>query len=306
MAADHPVRGVQQRLIRTAAAQDGVVSVDDIERCGMTRSQLRWSISKGRLEKVAPRVFRVSGAPETHRQRLRVGLLCLGERSWISYESAAGLHGLDRSPADVVEFTIQRGTAPVRTWFTVHTTRFLSPTDSVVVDGLRTMSATRTVIDLAHSRASQWRVEAAIDSAVRLGLSHPRVIAERLETLRGSGRWGCRMIDRLLPDSGGHSPLERAFLRIVRRAGFDRPRTQVVHRDQAGRHIARVDFEFVEQALVVEVTGRLGHVSDAERSRDAQRRNELQDLGLTVIEYTSSQIFESPEWVLRDVRRRLS
>jgi very-short-patch-repair endonuclease len=67
-----------------------------------------------------------------------------------------------------------------------------------------------------------------------------------------------------------------------------------------------VDFEFVDRLLVVEVTGRLGHVSDAERARDAQRRNELQDLGLTVIEYTSTQLFERTEWVSNDLRRRLS
>jgi very-short-patch-repair endonuclease len=145
-----------------------------------------------------------------------------------------------------------------------------------------------------------------MDSAVRLGLSHPRVIAERLATLRGSGRWGCRLIDRLLPDSGGHSPLERSFLRIVRRAGLDRPRTQVIHRDAAGRHVARVDFEIEDQWLIVEVTGRLGHVTDAERTRDAQRRNELQDLGYRVIEYTSTQVFEQPGWVAADLRRRLS
>lgn len=293
-------------LAQIAAVQDGVVSAADIERAGLSRSQLRWLTGCGRVEKVAPRVFRILGTQDTHRQRLRIGLLSLGERSWISYQAAALLHRLDRSTPDAVEFTIIRGTGPSRAPFRLHTTSFLAPTDVVTVDGLRVMSATRTVIDLAHSRSSRWRVEAAIDSAVRLGLSHPTVIATRLETLRESGRWGCRLIDRLLPDSGGHSPLERAFLRVVRHAGLDRPRTQVVHRDVDQRHVARVDFEFAGQSLVVEVTGRLGHVSDAERARDAQRRNELQDLGFTVIEYTSTQVFEGSDWVVRDLRRRLS
>jgi very-short-patch-repair endonuclease len=61
----------------------------------------------------------------------------------------------------------------------------------------------------------------------------------------------------------------------------------------------------IERLLVVEVTGRLGHVSDAERTRDAQRRNELQDLGFTVIEYTSIQIWEQPAEVRQNLRRRL-
>lgn len=293
-------------LYQLAAAQDGVVSAADIDRFGRSTPQRRRLVDANRLERVAPRVYRVVGAPDTHRQRLRIGLLCLGEASWISYESAAALHGLDRSDRDAVEFTVPRGSWRARSTLRVHTTSMFEPIDGVVVDGLRTMSATRTVVDLAHSRAPQPRVEAAIDSAIRLGLSHPRVIAERLETLRGSGRWGCRLIDRLLPDTGGHSPLERKFLKIVREAGLPRPRTQVVHRDAFGRHVARVDFEFDDNALVIEVTGRLGHVSDAERARDAQRRNELQDLGRTVIEYTSTQVFERPWLVISDLQRRLS
>lgn len=271
----------------------------------MTDSQRAWQVRVGRLERVAPRVYRIVGAPDTHRQRLTIGLLSLGPRSWISYEAAATLHGLDRSDPDAVEFTVLRGRRPGTLPWPVHTTRFLSLLDQVEVDGLRTMSATRTVIDLAHARAPQRRIEAAFDSAVRLGLSHPQVLAERLATIRGSGRWGVAMIDRILPDSGGHSPLERAFLRIVRELGLPRPTTQAVQRRLDGTHVARVDFLFDRHRVVVEVTGRLGHVSDAERSRDAQRRNELQDLGFMVIEYTSTQVWQQTTWVGTDLRRRL-
>jgi very-short-patch-repair endonuclease len=293
------------RLTTVAATQDGVVTTDDIERNGGSTAQRQRLVDQRRLERIAPRVFRVAGAPDTHRQRLRAGLLSLGPNSCVSYEAAAELHGLDRSRRNQVEFTIPREHRRGRSQFRLHTTDRSDPTDFVLVSDLRTTSATRTVIDLAHSRAPQGRVEAAMDSAVRLGLSHPRTIALRLETLRGSGRWGCRLIDRLLPDSGGHSPLERRFLQIVRAARLPRPRTQVVHRDQRGRHVARVDFEFVDHELIVEVTGRLGHTSDAERERDAQRRNELQALGHLVIEYTSRQVFDRPWWVASDLKRHL-
>ena len=76
--------------------------------------------------------------------------------------------------------------------FVVHTTESLRPLDRVVVDGFRCLSATRTVIDLAHARVSRPRLEAAIDSAVRLGLTSPLVLVERLTELRGPGRWGAR------------------------------------------------------------------------------------------------------------------
>ena len=296
----------QPTLAERAALQHGVVSAQDIAEAGLSPAQRRWQVASGRLERIAPRVYRSAGAPDTHRQRLTIGLLTLGPKSWISYEAAAALHGLDRSDPDAVEFTIIRGRRPPDLDWPVHTTKFVGRLDTVEVDGVRVMSATRTVLDLALARSSRRRVEAAFDSAVRMGLSHPIVLAERLGTLRGSGRWGVVMIDRILPDSGGHSPLERSFLRIVREADLSRPTTQAVQRSAKGRHIARVDFLFEAQRLVVEVTGRLGHVSDAERAHDAQRRNELQDLGFTVIEYTSTQVWQETESVRSDLRRRLS
>ena len=90
--------------------------------------------------------------------------------------------------------------------------------------------------------------------------------------------------------------LERRFLELVRQAGLPRPATQVVHRD-GGRTFARVDFLWPELGVVVEVSGRRGHVSDAERARDAQRRNELQDVGLRVYEYTWDDVTRRPEHV---------
>ena len=180
----------------------------------------------------------------------------------------------------------------------------VAPLDRVDVDGFRTLSATRTVIDLAHARRGVSRVEAAIDSAVRLGLSSPLVIATRLETLRGSGRWGCRLIDYLLVDSGGHSMLERRFLQLVREAGIPRPITQAIHR-KGSRHIARVDFLFQEENVVIEVSGRLGHTTPTERARDAQRRNELQDIGRRVYEYTWDDVTQRSEMVTRTLKERL-
>ena len=79
-----------------------------------------------------------------------------------------------------------------------------------------------------------YRYTARVIRGIKIGPS-PDWLARRLETLRGSGRWGCRLIDRLLPDSGGHSPLERRFLRLCRSAGLPRPRTQVVFRDRSGK-----------------------------------------------------------------------
>lgn len=291
------------QLARIARAQEGLLSTADLAS-RLTPGQRRRLVSSGSIERVAPRVYAISGVPRSHRYRLRLGLLSLGERSWISYEAAAALHGLDRSKPNVVEFTVPRSKRGIDLPFIVHTTDMIKPIDFIEVEGFRTTSATRTIIDLAHGRAHPQRVEAAIDSAIRLGLSSPEVIAKRLETLRGSGRWGCRLIDDLIIDAGGHTMLERRFLQLVREAGLPRPRTQVVHRKN-GRHVARVDFLFDEASVVVEVSGQLGHSTPLERARDAQRRNELQDIGRRVYEYTWEDVTKRPAYVRSTLVQRL-
>jgi hypothetical protein len=253
---------------------------------------------------MAPRVFGVSGVPPSIERRLMLGLLSLGSSAVISHEAAARLHEFDRSPPDAVEFTVPRDERHVRGPFRVHSTTDLPAIDRVRVDGFPCTSATRTILDLARARASTVRLEAAIDSAVRSGASAPVVLAARLAELRGPGRWGVRRLDQLLPDTGGHTILERRFLRLMREAGLPRPACQVVHR-RGGRTFARVDFLFEAADVVVEVSGRRGHASDGERARDAQRRNELQDAGRRVFEYTFAQVMRDPATIVTTMRQRL-
>jgi very-short-patch-repair endonuclease len=187
----------------------------------------------------------------------------------------------------------------------VHTTTTVGPVDVITVSGFRCASATRMILDLAATGASPDRLAAAIDSALRLRLSASLVLAERLSALRGPGRYGVRLVDALLLDSGGETMLERRFLSLVRRAGLPRPQTQRRIRSD-GRHVARVDFLYADQRLVVEVSGRLGHSNPADRGRDAQRRNELQDLDYAVYEYTWGDVSLRPVYVTDTLAERLA
>lgn len=271
---------------------------------GISPGQIKHWLRSGRLTRPAPLVYQVAGSPDGWRQQLRAGLLSLGPNACVSHDAAAQLHGFDRTPPNSVEFTVPRRQRPGDVALVVHTTRTLPPIDRCLVDGLAATSATRTVIDLARARVSTARLEAAIDSAIRTGASAPVVIERRLAVLRGPGRWGCRRIDELLLDSGGHTMLERRFLELVRRAGLPRPIPQVVVRD-GDRTMARVDFMYRELQVVVEVSGQLGHASAAERARDAQRRGELLDAGFRVYEYTWDDVTRRSAYVASSLERRL-
>jgi Protein of unknown function (DUF559) len=187
----------------------------------------------------------------------------------------------------------------------LRSTRQLSPSDAAFVDGFRCTSATRTVIDLAANGHSPVRLGNAIDSAVHLGLTSPEYLGRSLDRLGRRGRPGVRVLDELLLDSGGHSYLERRFLRMIRESGLPRPGCQVTHHDD-GKVVARVDFEWTSQRVVVEVNGRFGHSSRAEQTKDARRRNALQQAGFIVVEFTTTMVVGDPGYVLRTVRESLA
>lgn len=223
----------------------------------------------------------------------------------MSHWAAAQLHGLDRATREAVEFLVPEGQHHVALDAEIHRSGRIRRTDAITVAGFRTTSATRTIMDIAATPVDRTELAALMDSAVHLHVTAPEAIRRRLTDLRGPGRAGVQLLDELLLDAGGHTILERAFLRLMRLEGLPRPTPQVVfHRGD--KRLARVDFVFRDWSIVVEASGRRGHSSPTERARDAQRRNELQDVGMRVIEYTYEQVTRRGAWVRAQMRDRLT
>ena len=283
-----------------AATQHGLVSLAQLGELEISRRRLRTAVEHGWLAREGAGVYGVCGTPPSFLRRLWLGVLMLGPGAVVSHEAAGWLHEFDRRRDDRAEFTVPRAQRSNGPGLVVHSTRRMAAGDRMHVDGLPCTTPTRTIIDLAATAITKKRLEAAIDSAVRSGATSPIVLARRLDEHAGAGT---AVLRRLLPDSGGHSPLERRFLALMRGAGLPRPTPQVVHR-RDGRTYARVDFLF-DPDVVVEVSGRRGHASDAERANDARRRNELQDAGRRVFEFTTADVFERPEYVVTTMRARL-
>lgn len=289
-----------------AGRQYGLVRTDQV--LASEQGRLRHVARRGILVRVAKGVYRVAGAPETWHQHLQAGVWSLGPTTVVSHRAAAQLHGFDGFEGEVVEFTIDRscrGRRPSAVPCTVHTTTDRRPRDRVSVDGFPTTSPIRTVIDLARDRASTDELERAVDSAIRMRGATLELIFDRLALIRGPGRWGLGRLYSVLTSSGGHTVLERRFIQLVQGAGIPVPTPQVVHRLD-GRHVARVDFAFVDHGVVVEVSGGRGHSSPRERAKDARRRNDLQRLGQLVLEFTFEQVIHDPLMVIEVLRTTLA
>jgi very-short-patch-repair endonuclease len=282
-------------LIELATHQHHLITRDDVATHGVSSQQWCDWLDQGLWVPVFERVFRHLATPPTWDLRVRAATLSLGRDAALYGPTAAQWWGLDGPISEQIELVVPRLRRSLDPSVRLHTTKQWSAGDLITRDGVRTTTATRTIIDLAASHLSADSIENAIDSAVRLRLTSIPRLTKRMGEL-ANGRRGIQLLREILLDSGGESFLERRFLRLIRDARLPRPTCQVVY--ATGGRAMRVDFEFHDTDVIVEVSGRLGHTSDRDRQKDARRRNALQQLGKTVLEFTTVDVLTSPDYVL--------
>jgi len=220
---------------------------------------------------------------------------------WASGGTAAALHGFDgytlKPPFHV---TVQRGHNVHRAGHHVHTTDHLDRIDRAWAQGVPTLSPTRTLLHLAADERPD-RLTAALDGALRDGLTSEDFLHRRIAELRRRGRSGIRPLIRALEGHevtrGGHSWLEREFLRLVSEAGLPRPMMQQVLSKRRDA-LVRVDCHFPGTRLVVELLGYRWHRSNLDLQRDTERMNALMLDGYSVLQFTYRHITTDHAWVI--------
>jgi very-short-patch-repair endonuclease len=124
--------------------------------------------------------------------------------------------------------------------------------------------------------------------------STPRRCARPWRTREGPELQRCGATDGFVRTD---SPLERAFLRIVKKAGLPHPRTQA----HVNGH--RVDFFWPELKLVVETDGVRYHRTAAQQAADRQRDHSHFLAGLTALRFTHGQVKDDVTHVEALLRR---
>ena len=251
---------------------------------------------------LTPHHFHPRGVDPTFAMQALAGSEWLGKQCGLYADRALWWLGVEVPEPPSAAFLVPRGRRGTLPRMELHTTTKWDPADVVTHRGVRTCVASRAIIDMAAICPAASTMEVAIDSAIqRRRTALPRLI-ERMQTMQGKGHHGCVLLRELLLDTGGESLLERRFLGLMRRHRFPRPRCQVAMPSAPGRRM-RVDFLFGR--VVVEVSGRLGHVTETDRRRDLERRIALQEQGFTVVEFLTVHVIDTPDYVVSTLRRAL-
>ena len=284
--------------------------MQDLGELGVTVGVRRGLIARGELVPAGRRVYRIGGVAPTDHQQLQA--FCLDTGGVASHRSAAWLHGLGGFGPAPFEVTVARplpggAFGPGR----VHTTTYLPVDDRVTINGVRSLSAARTLLSLASLVPGELtidRVRGAVDEAVTIGLARDPWLWWRLEKLRRSGRNGVSVFEAILAERAGgqvtESWLERETLRVFRAAGLPPPVCQA-RIAARGSFVARVDFLYPGPKVVIEVSGYRFHRTKAQTIADAERRRALVLAGCIVLEYTYDDVVARPHAMVAEVERAL-
>ncbi len=297
-------RLAMNRMFASVAAQaannHGVVSAEDLERVGLAvATRTRW-LASGVLVRLGSRSFAIGGSPDTWERDLAAVVIDLACRGFIAGRTAARLHGLDGFGSSTIEVLVPSAHRHIAVGAYVASTALpLDAGATVIVDGVRCLTAERLILDAPLFRFSSAEIENAIDSAIRQRLVSEQRLRTKVIARHSRGINGGRALLEALVDTGGESRLERWMLRLIRRAGLPRPELQRTYRDGT-RVIARVDLQWGD--LVVEVSGHGTHSSRRQLQQDEQRRTELTRRGLRVVAFRYDDVRDRPAWVVAQLR----
>ena len=243
-----------------------------------------------------------------HLLELRELIASVGPPCWAYGLTAAALDGFDGYQlAPPLQLVVPRGRSVNRIGHVIHRGRDISRLDMTEVDGIPTMSATRTIIDLAGTETRE-RLAAAIDSALRDRLTSEDFLHKRIVELRCRGRAGLADLVSVLEGNevsrGGDSWLERRFLVLLAEMGLPRPLTQAVV-GRRKQHLIRVDCQFPSTNVVVELLGYTFHRTVMQMQNDAERMNRMILDGLHPLQVTYADVASESPTMLASIREAL-
>ena len=172
------------------------------------------------------------------------------------------------------------------------------PIDVVHRDGVPTMPLARTIVDLADL-VSEAQLYSAFDSAHRKFRGLPAELDAELAS-NATGRKGrhalMAMVRRARGESPTDSPLEARAALAMDKFGLPSPQRQYEIRDPRGEFIARVDFAWPVQPVVLQCDSRQWHLAPHQFEKDLRQRRQLESHGWSVVHVTWSMLASS-EWL---------
>ena len=279
-----------RRVAELAAAQHGVVAIDELYACGLSRKAVSHRSRTGHLHRLHHGIYAVGHANPPLPGRWLAAVKACGEGAVLSHFSAAALWEIvtwdDRFP----EVTVEDTTPVARHGLRVHRTIALARADRATRDGIPVTAPARTLVDLA-AQLPYPALRRAVRQAQALRLVDVTTLLRaraRLGPRRGAAALGRVLATGPAPT---RSELEDAVLDLILRGGLAHPDVNVPLRI-AGRRVVP-DLRWPAGRLVVEADGARWHDDPLARADDAERQALLEAHGERVLRVTWQQAVDA-------------
>ncbi len=295
-------------LARRADRQLGVVTREQLDELGFTRTQIDRRVAQGRLHRLFHNVYAVGRRQVVDRARLLAAQLSLGPASFLSHRTAAAAWGLRAVNVRRIELTIPGTGGRVRDGLTIHRSKVPPhPADVRTTGGLRVSSIPRMLVELAPVEAPNELgrlVTVAVQKRLLRPDAHDGRAAIEAALARHHGFPAMRrlrsVLDAYLRTESHKSQLELAFDRLlVQHPDIPEP-TRNIHID--GWEIDRF---WPAHNLAVELDGRPYHMAVREMERDRIKDAALQRLGIVPLRFTDFRVEHDVAGMLGDLRHFL-
>jgi hypothetical protein len=304
---DRSSREVDQEVARLAASQEGVITLAQLEACGLGERGTRHRVASGRLHQLFSGVYAV-GHPLVSVDGRRIGaVLACGKGAVLSRSSAASAWGMLNGGSrrfDVVAPGRSGGRVGDEAKIDLRRTRRLPDEDVTVLRGIPITTIGRTLVDLSGC-AGPRVVQRAVHEAEVMGLLDVAAVLATVE--RNPGRRGTRMLRTALgvsaPDPANGQFATR-FLKLCLNYGLPAPKLGV-HVD-GGDRLYEVDALFEAERVIVELDGRQVHGTARNFQTDRRRDSVLAARGYLTLRYTWQRLCNEPAAIADELLRVLA
>jgi len=171
-----------QRCVPLALGQEGLITLGQALSAGCSVDTFKRHVAKGEVERVLPSVYRLAGATETPRQKLRAVCLWGGEGTAASHSSAAALVGLKGFTLADLHAVTTKNPDKLAGWATLHTIPAARPGTQAIA-GVPVTPPWITLIDLG-SQAPGRRGQAGARRGAPSATGQPATVALGARHLR--------------------------------------------------------------------------------------------------------------------------
>ncbi|MGU3497996.1 type IV toxin-antitoxin system AbiEi family antitoxin domain-containing protein [Mycobacterium sp. C31M] len=275
---------------------DGVITLRQAARIGLSSASVRRRARSGHWMRCAPGVYFVDDRPFTDAARVRAAVWGYGEHATASGLAAAWWHGLTRFAPAQIEITIPRNSHGRRRTGCRVRRRDLDSRDVIESRGVRVTTLALTAVEAAARRGGGPKI---MDTALQGDGTLPELWQAHM---RNKGRYGSPAARRLLraAESGAQSEAERLLIKLLEEHGI----TGWVANLPVGPY--KVDVAFRGITVAIEVDGWAFHSDPEKFANDRRRQNYLVLNGWTVLRFTWLDLVEYPERVISVIHTAIS